>query len=556
MPRTAAKWIRNPTDHLAVERGCYFDAASGKHVITFIEQFCVQSKGAWAGEPLVLFDWQKDAIMRLFGWRSANGKRRFKSLYLEVAKKQGKTTLISALCLFLLLADAEGAPEVYLNAVDRAQADLVFEEAARMVDKSPELSARLEVLRSKGRIIDPVSYGRIQKNSADAPSKDGVNASASIFDELHRFKSRDLWDVFEYAGVSREQPIRIVITTAGEEETGAWWEQREYSEKVNAGVIPDITHLGVVYRALEEDDIDDPATWRKANPSLGHTISIDDFRRELAEAKELPTKLANFRRLRLNIVARGEQAFVSIEQWDACSGKDLGRKAEGERRKDESPDSSFSLHPSSLTESLPVCGGLDLSQLDDLTALAVVSGDPESGFDVEMAFWLPEENIVDLEKRHQVPYRTWADMGLITLTPGNVIDYAFIRHHINALAQERELVKLLIDPYNATKLGLELKEQDGLPVEYIRQGYLSLSGPTKELLRLILSGQLRHGGHPILRWHASNCVAEQDAAGNIKLSKRKSQKKIDGMAALVNAIAAATGNLAGQTVHESPLLLI
>ena len=401
-----------------------------------------------------------------------------------------------------------------------------------MVDKSPELSARLEVLRSRGRITDPIGYGSIVKNSADAPSKDGVNASASIFDELHRFKSRDLWEVFDYAGASREQPIRIVITTAGEEESGPWWEQRDYSEKVNAGIIPDVAHLGIIYRALEEDDIDDRATWRKANPSLGHTISEEDFAKDLAKAKETPSEWANFRRLRLNIVARGDQAFVGIEQWDACNAHAILSKTE------------------------PILGGLDLSQLDDLTALAIVAGDPESGFDVEMAFWLPEENIVNLEKRHQVPYRTWADMGLITLTPGNVIDYSFIRHHINALAQERDLVKLLIDPYNATKLGLELKEQDGLPVEYIRQGYLSLSGPTKELLRLILSGQLRHGGHPILRWHASNCVAEQDAAGNIKLSKRKSAKKIDGMAALVNAIAAAVGNLAGQTVHESPLLLL
>ena len=530
--KVARKWIRGEADRLAIAQGCYFEPSIGKAACEFISSFCTQSKGRWAGQLLVLLPWQTDFLMRLFGWRAPDGKRRFKRAYLEVAKKNGKTTLLSALALLLLIADGEGAPEVYVLAVDRDQASILFDESARMVRSSPEFASRLELVDSRKRILDPVANGRITAGSAEVSQKDGVSASCVIFDELHRQKTRAMWDVFEYAGASREQPLKISITTAGEDTEGVWHEQREYSEKVNAGVIPDITHLGVVYRALEEDDIDDPRTWAKANPSLGHTISIDDFRRELAEAKELPTKLANFRRLRLNIVARGEQAFCSIEQWDACNAHAI------------------------LSKSEPILGGLDLSQLDDLTALAVVSGDPESGFDVEMAFWLPEDGIVDLEKRHQVPYRTWADMGLITLTPGNVIDYAFIRAHINALAQERELVKLLIDPYNATKLGLELKEQDGLPVEYIRQGYLSLSGPTKELLRLILSGQLRHGGHPILRWHASNAVAEQDAAGNIKLSKRKSQKKIDGMAALVNAIAAATGNLAGQTVHESPLLLL
>jgi len=530
--RVARKWIRGEADRLAIAQGCYFEPAIGKAACEFVELFCIQSKGRWAGQPLVLLPWQTDFLMRLFSWRSPDGKRRFKRAYLEVAKKNGKTTLLSALALLLLVADGEGAPEVYVLAVDRDQASILFDESARMVRSSPEFASRLELVDSRKRIIDPIGNGRIVAGSAEVSQKDGVSASCVIFDELHRSKTRAMWDVMEYAGASREQPLKISITTAGEDTAGIWHEQREYSEKVNAGVIPDITHLGVVYRALEEDDIDDPATWRKANPSLGHTISVEDFKRELTEAKELPTKLANFKRLSLNIVARGEAAFCSIEQWDACNAQPI------------------------LSKSEPILGGLDLSQLDDLTALAIVSGDPESGFDVEMSFWLPDENIVDLEKRHQVPYRIWADMGLITLTPGNVIDYSFIRHHINALAQERDLIRLLIDPYNATKLGLELKEQDGLPVEYIRQGYLSLSGPTKELLRLILSGQLRHGGHPILRWHASNCVAEQDAAGNLKLSKRKSAKKIDGMAALVNAIAAATGNLAGQTVYESPLLLL
>jgi phage terminase large subunit-like protein len=528
MARVPKKWIRGPADEAAIEQGCTFDARAGAFVIDFIEAFCCQSKGRWAGQPLKLLDWQKDFLMRLFGWRSPGGLRRFRTAYLEVAKKNGKSTLVSALCVFLLLAEGEGAPEVYLNAVDRSQADLVFEEAARMVDKSPELASRLEVTRSKGRIIDPKGYGKIQKNSADAPSKDGVNASASIFDELHRFKSRDLWEVFEYAGASREQPLRIVITTAGEEEAGPWHEQREFSEKVNAGVIPDITHLGVVYRADKGDDIEDPATWRKANPSLGVTISEADFANDLRKAKETPAELANFLRLRLNVVTRGDTAFVTADKWDACKS------------------------PAILTKREPVYGGADLSQVDDLTALAIIAGNPHDGFDVEMRFWLPEQNIVELERRHQVPYRAWADMDLIELTPGNVIDYAFVRSEINAIAQEREILRLLFDPYNATKLGLELKEEDGLPVEYIRQGFLSLSAPTKELLRLILSGRIRHGGHPILKWHVSNAVAEQDAAGNLKISKRKSRKKIDGIAALINAIAAATGGeVEGPSVYET-----
>jgi phage terminase large subunit-like protein len=528
MKRVPPKWIRNPSDTLAIERGCYFEAVEGKRVIEFIETFCVQSKGRWAQQPLKLLDWQADFLMRCFGWRAADGRRRFKRAYLEVAKKNGKSTLISALALYLLIADAEPAAEVYCNAVDRDQASIVFDEAARMVNVSPLLSQRLEVIDYKKRIAYPAGNGKIVASSSEVAQKDGINASAILFDELHRQKTRDMWDVFEYASVSRDEPIKISITTAGEDTLGVWHEQRDYSEKVNAGVIPDITHLGVVYRALEEDDLDDPATWRKANPSLGVTISEEDFAHDLAEAKEVPTKFSNFKRLRLNIVSRGETAFVSIETWNTCNAPAILRKAE------------------------PVYAGLDLSQIDDLTALAIIAGNPHDGFDVQMHFWLPSENIVDLERRHQVPYRTWEEMDLITLTPGNVIDYSFIRSEINAIAQEREIVKILVDPYNATKLAGELKEQDGLPVEYIRQGFLSLGAPTKELLRLILSGKLRHGGNAVLRWHASNCVAEQDAAGNMKLSKRKSAKKIDGMAALVNAIAAATGGeVEGPSVYET-----
>mgnify|MGYP000979654044 CR=1 FL=1 len=528
MPPVPVHWIRNASDRLAIEKGCWFDESAGELVIQFVETFCVQSKGRWGGKPLTLLDWQKDFLMRLFGWRRSDGSRRFRRFYLEVAKKNGKSTMISAILICFLLIDGEAAPEVYCNAVDRSQASIIFDEAARMVRSSPELSSRLNVIDSKKRIIHPESNGVIIANSADVASKDGINASHVLFDELHRQKDRKLWEVMEYAGASREQPLMGSITTAGESCDGVWFEQREYSEKVNDGVIPDIAHLGVVYRALESDDIDDPATWRKANPSLGVTINEEDFARELAEAKEVPAKLANFKRLRLNIVVMGDAAFVHIERWDACNA------------------------PPIFAQGDPIFAGLDLSSINDLSALVWIAGDEHEGFDVDARFWLPEDDIVLLEQQHGVPYREWAEMGLITLTPGNVIDYSFIRAEINVLAAERDLRKLLVDPYNATKLAGELKEQDGLPVEYLRQGFLSLSAPTKSFLRLILSQRLRHGGNPLLRWCVSNAVAEQDAAGGLKLSKRKSRKKIDGAAALVNAIAAATtGEEQADSVYES-----
>jgi phage terminase large subunit-like protein len=533
--RVDPRWLRNPSDELAVAEGCWFDEAAGRFACDFVETFCRQSKGRWRGQPLRLLDWQRDFIMRLFGWKRADGLRRFRRFYLEVAKKNGKSTMVSALVLLLLLADNEGAPEVYLNACDRDQASIVFEEARRMVEASPELSSRLTCINSKGdrRIVDPEGNGVIVANSSVSASKDGLNPSGTLFDELHRQPGYELWEVFEYAGASREQPLLGAITTAGEAAEGPWYDQREHSDKVNAGEIPDTAHLGVVYRCLETDDLDDPATWRKANPSLGETISADDFARELAEAKRDPKKWGNFRRLRLGIITAEDSKFFAAGAWDACNA------------------------PTVATDGAPLWMGLDLASTTDLAALATLTGDSSAGFDVRWDFWLPKDNIVELERRAKVPYRAWAEAGFITVTDGEVIDYQFIRRTIRERAAAGELRKLLADPYNATQLSTELKEQDGLPVEFIRQGFLSLSAPTKELDRLVKARKLRHGGHPVARWMAGNAVAETDAAGNVKLSKKKSRHKIDGLAALVNALAAASADPdAGGSVYEQRGLLI
>jgi phage terminase large subunit-like protein len=461
--------------------------------------------------------------MRLFGWKRPGGLRRYLRAYLEIAKKNGKSTLLSAIGLYLLIADNEGSPEIYLNACDAKQAGIIFREQARMVAASPDLKKRLTIYDSatNRRVVYAAKNGAIIVNSSIAASKDGLNPSATIFDELHRQPTRALWEVFEYAGAAREQPLRLSITTAGEEEDGVWFEEREYAEQINAGLIDDITFLGVVYRALPTDDVDSPETWRKANPSLGDTISAEDFARELREAKAIPTKFANFRRLRLNIVCREATKFLEVGEWDR-GGSALSIPADA--------------HPGKFW------AGLDLSSVSDLSALAVVWFDGLGVCETRVRFWLPADNIAELERKHRAPYRQWAAEGWITLTPGNVIDYAWIRREVKTLAAGGECRKLLADPHNALKLCVELREDDGVPVEFIRQGFISLNPPTKELQRLIMGGLIRHGGNPVLRWMAANAVAVEDAAGNIKLSKSKGRKKIDGMSALVNAIAAADGD--------------
>ncbi len=529
------KWIRNPSDELAVKEGCTFDADAGQTVCDFIERFCCNSRGSqWAGEPIKLIPWQRDFLMRLFGWRKSDDRRRFRSAYIEVAKKNGKTTLLAALELYLLLCDDDG-PDIYINACDRDQAGMMYEESKRMVEASPVLAKSLRVVDYRKRIVFEKGNGVIRANSADAPNKDGLNPSAVIWDELHRQPDRKLWEVFRYASAARREPLRLAITTAGESEDGVWFEQRQDSEKINRGEVPDTSHLGIVYRAEATDDLDDPATWRKANPSMGITITEEDFKRELEEAKRNPLEWHNFIRLRLNIVARESGLFITPEQWKAC----------------DEP-----LTPLTQLSGDPCYGGGDLSTVNDMTAAVFLFGDPESGYDVHCRFYLPEADILDLERKHRVPYRLWAEQGHLELTPGNSIDYEFVRRDINKIADNHDLKQFLCDPFNATDLLIRLTEHDGLPVEAIRQGFLSLNAPTKELQRLVLSRKIRHGNNPILKWMIGNAVAEQDAAGSLKLSKDKSRKKIDGVSALVNAIAAASSQVGEvDSVYEKRVVL-
>jgi phage terminase large subunit-like protein len=530
MPPVDPRWIRNPSDELAVSQGCYFDLEAGDFPCDFIEAFCRQSKGEWAGRPLILLDWQRDFLRRLFGWKAPDGRRRFKRAYLEVAKKNGKSTLSSGVLLFMLLADGEGAPECYLNACDRKQARIVFDEAARMVQASPELSSRLEVIDSSHRIVWEKGNGVALANSAEAPNKDGLNPSFVEFDELHRQPDTALWDVFEYAAAARRQPLTLSITTAGEDESGVWFEQRDYSEKVARGEIPDITHLGVVYRADPKDDLDDPATWYKANPSLGHTIDLEDFRRELAAAKETPRKLAGFLRLRLNIVCKSDVVFIAPEEWKRCGSP--------------KPDPARLAH-------LSCYAGGDLSRTTDLTAVVALWGDESLGYDLRAWFWVPEENILERSRRDRVDYLLWVKQGWITATPGAVVDYAYIRKTLVDLAGENDLRKLLFDPWNATQLVSELRDEDGLPADFIRQGFLSHSAPTKHLERLVKTRKIRHGNNPVLTWMMGNAVSVQDAHENIKLDKQKSRCRIDGAIALVNALAAAMSDPdGGESVYE------
>lgn len=525
-----SSWIRTEADARAVAVGYVFDCAAAERVRTFFRRFLRHSKGEWAGQSFELLDWQWEEIVApLFGWLRPDGTRRYRRGYIEVPKKNGKSCLFSGLSLYLLLADGEPGAEIYSAAVDRDQASIVFLEAANMVEASPQLASRLQVVRSTKRIVDHRSRSLYKALSADVPAKEGLNAHAILIDELHAQKSRDLWDALRYAGASRRQPLHLAITTAGYDRHSICWEQHEYALRVQDGTVQDLGFFGYIKAADPGDDWTDPEIWRKANPSFGMTLSAEQFAEDCQEAQQSPAKENSFRRYRLNQWTEQDVRWLSMEKWDACDGK--VENLDGR--------SCFA--------------GLDLSSTTDLSALVLVFADADR-FDVLPFFWVPEEGARERERRDHVPYMQWIRQGYIEATPGDVVDFDVIRRRINELGQRFRIEQIALDRWNATQLATQLSG-DGFEMVAFGQGYASMSAPTKKLDELVRAGKLNHGGHPVLRWMAGNVSLETDAADNWKPSKKKSIERIDGVVALIMALDQATTQDSGWSFVPGTLQL-
>ena len=515
----------------------YFDERAASVAERFFERLLHHSRGEWAGQTFALQPWQRDITRALFGWKRADGTRRYRTAYIEIPRKQGKSTYAAGLALYMLFADDEGGAGVYSAAVDRAQAAIVFDEAKNMVQASPELSRRSQVFKRSITVEKTKSAYHVL--SADAYSKHGLNPSAVIFDELHAQPNRDLWDVLKTGMGARRQPLLVAITTAGFDRNSICWEQHEYARQVLAGVVDDPSFFAYIAAADPEDDWQDPATWRKANPSLGVTVKEEFLAAEAKLAAETPAYENTFRRLYLNQWTQQETRWLPLDKWDACGVEpvDVARLA-GRR----------------------CYAGLDLASTTDIAALVLVFEDDDrepADYDVLPFFFIPGDNIAERVRRDRVPYDVWVRQGLITATEGNVIDYKAILVKLDELAQTYDVAELAYDRWGATKLIQDIIEA-GLTVVPFGQGFASMSPPTKELLNLVLAGRIRHGGHPVLRWMADNAVVRTDPAGNIKPDKSKSSERIDGIVALIMGLDRATrrGDGASSAYETKELLVI
>lgn len=495
--------------------GAWFDQAAVDKVVNALRAI-KHTKGRWAGRPFEVEDWQLEWIIApVFGWKHPDGTRIIRTVFIEIPRKNGKSTLASGIIIVLLVADGEMGAEVYAAATTKTQAGVVGEEVKNMARSSKILRTRLQIMRDLIKVPKTSSIFRILSKIADAAH--GLNVSGGVIDELHVHKKRELVDAIETGTGFRDQPLIVIITTADEgDEHTIYAEKHNRTRRIANGTIKDPTFYGVIWAAEEKDDPFVEETWKKCNPGYGVTLRPEYIRKEAERARTEPSYFPTFCRLHLNRRVKSSAKWFDIADWDAGAGI---------------------LTPDALRGDL-CFSGLDLSSTIDLTAFSLLFPRDDGYLDLILKFWMPADRIRERVRKDDVPYDVWVDKGWITATEGNVVDYEKVRADINEAGELYQIQSISIDRWNATNIGTNL-QNDGFEVILMGQGYASLSAPSKMLERVVLAHKLRHGGNPVLRWMADEVEVATDGADNIKPVKpdrRKSSKRIDGIASTINSI--------------------
>ena len=467
-------------------------------------------KGKLAGKPIKLEPWQVFILTTVFGWVDSEGRRRFKTAYIEVPRKNAKSTLSSVVALYCLAADGEKGAEVYSAATTRDQARIVWQDAKHMAKNSPGLKSKfgVDITAHSIHVTETASYFKALSRDQGG-NLDGLNVHCAIIDELHAHKTRDIFDVIETATGAREQPLLWLITTAGFNRAGICYEQRAYSLKILAG-LKDEEYFGVVYSLDDADDWQDPKSWAKANPNWGVSVKPEDIERKARKAMEMAAAQNNFLTKHCNLWVNADTAWMDMRAWERCGDPALDM-------------ADF--------EGLSCFGGLDLATKTDIASRVFVF-ERDGILHAFDRHYLPEETV---ENNANSQYSGWEIDGYLTATPGNITDYDVIEDDILIDAKRFRVEEFGYDPFQATQMSGHLVA-NGLPMVQVGQTVKNLSEPMKELEALVIAGKFKHNGNPVLSWMISNVVAHVDAKDNIYPRKEFPQNKIDGVVALLIAI--------------------
>lgn len=514
--RPACNWVKlacqRQIDDLARNFQYRFDVERAAHVCRFIE-LLPHIKGKWARErlKLVLEPWQIFILTTVFGWVNDAGLRRYKTVYTEIPRKNGKSIISSGVALYCLAADGESGAEVYSAATTRDQARIVWEVAKLMTDRSPGLQQRFGVSTGAHAVYVEQTASTFKPLSRDqGGNHDGYSVHCGIIDELHAHKTREIFDVIETGTGSREQPLLWAITTAGFNRSGICYEQRSYVTKILTGVTNDEEYFGIIFTTDENDDWTDPEIWEKANPNWGVSVDPGDIARKARKAMEMSSAQNNFLTKHLNIWVNADTSWMDMGAWDACADPDLTMDQ---------------------YKGKPCWVAIDLASKVDIASVAFVFRDGND-YAVFVQNYLPED-AAEGERNSQ--YSGWVRDGHIIATPGNITDYAWIEDDLRQAASMYDLQGVAYDPWQSNYLATRLMEE-GMPMIEYRQTVQNMSEPMKELEALTISGRLKHAGDPVLSWMVSNVVGHLDAKENIYPRKEFPENKIDGVVATLMAL--------------------
>ena len=492
----------------ALDKGWYFDRKAAIRAIGFIEKL-KHTKGKWAGQRFKLESWQQFILWNIFGWMKADGTRRFRYVYVEIARKNGKTALSAGIGLYMLFADGEARPEVYSAATVKDQARICFSDAVEIVKKT-DLKNYLSPYRNS--IVYELKSGMMKPLSSDYGTHDGLNPSCGIIDEFHAHKDSGMFDVIKSAFGARRQPLMFIITTAGFNKNGACYAYRSNVIKILQGINEDDSLFGIIYTLDSKEEWDNPKMWIKSNPNLGVSVFPEYLADQVNDAKNRPEAVRNVMTKNVNLWVDAEKTWILDDIWQKCIG-------------------------TTDIKSLRGCkcwGGLDLSNVSDITAFVLLFHENDK-FQLLPFFWIPEEKMLEKIRKENINYDKWSSLGFVKVTAGNVLDYDFVKADILQIVEKYDLQSTAYDRWNASQTIIDL-QNEGMECSPFGQGYGSMGAPTKEFEKMVLTEKIEHFGNPVLRWMMASTVIKTDPAGNIKPDKEKSSQKIDGIVASIMAL--------------------